>query len=93
MGWWNNTNPKGFHHTYIYIDERNEAVRRSRQHRGEKTEEGDSSGKITVTPHAPLFSASEHRRMAQRSSMHMLGAVVVPLLMLFLIYIICMLLF
>ncbi len=35
MGWLNSRKPQGFHHTYIYIDERNEAVRRLRQSRVE----------------------------------------------------------
>ncbi len=94
MGWLSSTKPKGFHHTYIYVDERREAVRRSRQSRVERTDNGDAIfDKKSTVPHTPLFSSTEQRRMAQRSSMSMLVAIIVPLLILSLVFTMCMLLF
>lgn len=94
MGWWNNTKPKGFRHTYIYIDERNEAVRQSKQSRVETSGNEDNElGNIPDKLSMPMFAMSERRRLVQRSSMRVLGVVIVPLLILFFVLIICMLLF
>lgn len=94
MGWLSSTKPKGFHHTYIYVDERREAVRRSRQSRVERADNGDAIfDKKSTVPHTPLFSSTEQRRMVQRSSMSMLVAIIVPLLILSLVFTMCMLLF
>ena len=116
MGWLNSRKPQGFHHTYIYIDERNEAVRRLRQSRVEAaadeaslTAAGDSaassadaakpsadsakSSAASVTPApetspaGPLFvsALAERRRQSRDAAMRLVGAIVVPLLMLFLV--------
>lgn len=116
MGWLNSRKPQGFHHTYIYIDERNEAVRRLRQSRVEAaadeashTAPGDgaassadaakpsadsakpSAASVTPTPETspagPLFvsALAERRRQSRDAAMRLVGAIVVPLLMLFLV--------
>lgn len=116
MGWLNSRKPQGFHHTYIYIDERNEAVRRLRQSRVEAaadeaslTAAGDgaassadaakpsadavkpSAASVTpapeTSPAGPLFvsALAERRRQSRDSAMRLVGAIVVPLLMLFLV--------
>lgn len=116
MGWLNSRKPQGFHHTYIYIDERNEAVRRLRQSRVEAaadeaslTAAGDGaassadaakpsadSAKPSVasatpapetSPAGPLFvsALAERRRQSRDAAMRLVGAIVVPLLMLFLV--------
>ena len=116
MGWLNSRKPQGFHHTYIYIDERNEAVRRLRQSRVEAAADeasltaaatdaepsvvtvvpsGDDltpkSASVTPTPETspagPLFvsALAERRRQSRDSAMRLVGAIVVPLLMLFLV--------
>lgn len=116
MGWLNSCKPQGFHHTYIYIDERNEAVRRLRQSRVEAaadeaslTAAGDgaassadaakpsadsakpSAASVTpapeTSPAGPLFvsALAERRRQSRDAAMRLVGAIVVPLLMLFLV--------
>lgn len=130
MGWLNSRKPQGFHHTYIYIDERNEAVRRLRQSRVEAAADeasltaaatdaepsvvtaapsGDASApsaasaalsadnlapksaSATPTPETspagPLFvsALAERRRQSRDAAMRLVGAIVVPLLMLFLV--------
>lgn len=116
MGWLNSRKPQGFHHTYIYIDERNEAVRRLRQSRVEAaadeaslTAAGDgavssadaakpsaasakpSAASATpapeTSPAGPLFvsALAERRRKSRDAAMRLVGAIVVPLLMLFLV--------
>lgn len=123
MGWLNNRKPQGFHHTYIYIDERNEAVRRLRQSRVEAaadeaslTAAATDAGPSVVTavpsgddaapsvdasapksasatpapetsPAGPLFvsALAERRRQSRDAAMRLVGAIVVPLLMLFLV--------
>lgn len=116
MGWLNSRKPQGFHHTYIYIDERNEAVRRLRQSRVEAaadeaslTAAGDgaassadaakpsadsaksSADSATPAPETlsagPLFvsALAERRRQSRDAAMRLVGAIVVPLLMLFLV--------
>lgn len=116
MGWLNSRKPQGFHHTYIYIDERNEAVCRLRQSRVEAaadeaslTAAGDgaassadaakpsadsaksSSASVTpapeTSPAGPLFvsALAERRRQSRDAAMRLVGAIVVPLLMLFLV--------
>lgn len=137
MGWLNSRKPQGFHHTYIYIDERNEAVRRLRQSRVEAAADeasltaaatdaepsvvtaapsGDgtapsvdasatksvsaapsadnlapSAASVTpapeTSPAGPLFvsALSERRRQSRDAAMRLVGAIVVPLLMLFLV--------
>lgn len=130
MGWLNSRKPQGFHHTYIYIDERNEAVRRLRQSRVEAAADeasltaaatdaepsvvtaapsGDDaapsaasakpsadnaapkSASATPTPETspagPLFvsALAERRRQSRDAAMRLVGAIVVPLLMLFLV--------
>ena len=116
MGWLNSRKPQGFHHTYIYIDERNEAVRRLRQSRVEAaadeaslTAAGDGavssadaakpsadSAKPSAayatpapetSPAGPLFvsALAERRRQSRDAAMRLVGAIVVPLLMLFLV--------
>lgn len=130
MGWLNSRKPQGFHHTYIYIDERNEAVRRLRQSRVEAAADeasltaaatdaepsvvtaalsGDdtapsvdasapksvsaapSAASATPAPEAspagPLFvsALAERRRQSRDAAMRLVGAIVVPLLMLFLV--------
>lgn len=116
MGWLNSRKPQGFHHTYIYIDERNEAVRRLRQSRVEAaadeaslTAVGDgavssadaakpsaasakpSAASATpapeTSPAGPLFvsALAERRRQSRDAAMRLVGAIVVPLLMLFLV--------
>ena len=116
MGWLNSRKPQGFHHTYIYIDERNEAVRRLRQSRVEAaadeaslTAAGDgavssadaakpsadsakpSAASATPAPEpspaGPLFvsALAERRRQSRDAAMRLVGAIVVPLLMLFLV--------
>lgn len=137
MGWLNSRKPQGFHHTYIYIDERNEAVRRLRQSRVEAAADeasltaaatdaepsvvtaapsGDDtapsvdasatksvsaapsadnlaskSASVTPAPETPpagpLFvsALAERRRQSRDAAMRLVGAIVVPLLMLFLV--------
>lgn len=130
MDWLNSRKPQGFHHTYIYIDERNEAVRRLRQSRVEAaadeaslTAAGDgaassadaakpsadfakpsadfakpsadsakpSAASVTpapeTSPAGPLFvsALAERRRQSRDAAMRLVGAIVVPLLMLFLV--------
>lgn len=116
MGWLNSRKPQGFHHTYIYIDERNEAVRRLRQSRVEAaadeaslTAVGDGAASSAdaakpsadsakpsadsatpapeTSPAGPLFvsALAERRRQSRDAAMRLVGAVVVPLLMLFLV--------
>lgn len=116
MGWLNSRKPQGFHHVYIYIDERNEAVRRLRQSRVEAaadeaslTAAGDgaassadaakpsadsakpSADSVTLAPETspagPLFvsALAERRRQSRDAAMRLVGAIVVPLLMLFLV--------
>ena len=116
MDWLNSRKPQGFHHTYIYIDERNEAVRRLRQSRVEAaadeaslTAAGDgaassadaakpsadsakpSADSVTpapeTSPAGPLFvsALAERRRQSRDAAMRLVGAIVVPLLMLFLV--------
>lgn len=116
MGWLNSRKPQGFHHTYIYIDERNEAVRRLRQSRVEAaadeaslTAAGDGAASSAdaarpsadsakpsaaslnpapeISPAGPLFvsALAERRRQSRDAAMRLVGAIVVPLLMLFLV--------
>lgn len=116
MGWLNSRKPQGFHHVYIYIDERNEAVRRLRQSRVEAAADeasltaaaadaepsvvtaapsGDNlapkSDSVTpapeTSPAGPLFvsALAERRRQSRDAAMRLVGAIVVPLLMLFLV--------
>lgn len=137
MGWLNSRKPQGFHHTYIYIDERNEAVRRLRQSRVEAAADeasltaaatdaepsvvtaapsGDAAApsvdasapkSVSAAPSAasakpsaasatpapetsptgPLFvsALAERRRQSRDAAMRLVGAIVVPLLMLFLV--------
>lgn len=137
MGWLNSRKSQGFHHTYIYIDERNEAVRRLRQSRVEAAADEASltaaatdaepsvvtaapSGDDTApsvdafvpsadnaapksasakpsaasatpapetSPAGPLFvsALAERRRQSRDAAMRLVGAIVVPLLMLFLV--------
>lgn len=116
MGWLNSRKPQGFHHTYIYIDERNEAVRRLRQSRVETaadeaslTAAGDGAASSAdaakpsadsakpsaasatpvpeTSPAGPLFvsALAERRRQSRDAAMRLVGAIVVPLLMLFLV--------
>ena len=118
MGWLNSRKPQGFHHTYIYIDERNEAVRRLRQSRVEAAADEASltaaatdaaSSVVTAVPSGddaapsvdasaatpgpepspagPLFvsALAERRRQSRDAAMRLVGVVVVPLLMLFLV--------
>lgn len=137
MGWLNSRKPQGFHHTYIYIDERNEAVRRLRQSRVEAAaDEASLTAAVTdaepsvvtaapsgddaapsVDTSAPLAASAtpsadnaapksasatpepetspagllfvsalaERRRQSRDAAMRLVGAIVVPLLMLFLV--------
>lgn len=130
MGWLNSRKPQGFHHTYIYIDERNEAVRRLRQSRVEAAADeasltaaatdaepsavtaapsgDDAAPSVDVSapsatsakpsaasatpapetsPAGPLFvsALAERRRQSRDAAMRLVGAIVVPLLMLFLV--------
>ncbi len=116
MGWLNSRKPQGFHHTYIYIDERNEAVRRLRQSRVEAAADeaslaaaGDGAASSAdaakpsadsakpsaasaapapeTSPAGPLFvsALAERRRQSRDAAMRLVGAIVVPLLMLFLV--------
>lgn len=109
MGWLNSPKPQGFHHTYIYIDERNEAVRRLRQSRVEAaadeaslTAAGDGAASSAdaakpsaasatpapeTSPAGPLFvsALAGRRRQSRDAAMRLVGAIVVPLLMLFLV--------
>lgn len=116
MGWLNSRKPQGFHHTYIYIDERNEAVRRLRQSRVEAaaneaslTAAGDGAASSAdaakpsadnlapksasatpapeTSPAGPFFvsALAERRRQSRDAAMRLVGAIVVPLLMLFLV--------
>lgn len=123
MGWLNSRKPQGFHHTYIYIDERNEAVRRLRQSGVEAaadeaslTAAGDGAASSVdafvpsadnlaaksasaapsaasatpepeTSPAGPLFVSAlvERRRQSRDAAMRLVGAIVVPLLMLFLV--------
>lgn len=116
MGWLNSRKPQGFHHTYIYIDERNEAVRRLRQSRveaaadeasltaaGDGAASSDDAAKPSAdsakpsadsatpapetSPAGPLFvsALAERRRQSRDAAMRLVGAIVVPLLMLFLV--------
>lgn len=130
MGWLNSRKPQGFHHTYIYIDERNEAVRRLRQSRVEAAADeasltaaatdadpavvtaepsGDDAAPSAdasapsadnaapksasatpapeTSPAGPLFvsALAERRRQSRDAAMRLVGAIVVPLLMLFLV--------
>ena len=123
MGWLNSRKPQGFHHTYIYIDERNEAVRRLRQSRVEAAADeasltaaatdaepsvvtavpsGDDAAPSVdasapksayatpapeTSPAGPLFvsALAERPRQSRDAAMRLVGAIVVPLLMLFLV--------
>ena len=116
MGWLNSRKPQGFPHTYIYIDERNEAVRRLRQSRVEAaadeaslTAAGDGAASSAdaakpsadsakpsaasatpaseTSPAGPLFvsALAERRRQSRDAAMRLVGTIVVPLLMLFLV--------
>lgn len=116
MGWLNSRKPQGFHHTYIYIDERNEAVRRLRQSRveaaadeasltaaGDGAASSDDAAKPSAdsakpsaasatpapetSPAGPLFvsALAERRRQSRDAAMRLVGAIVVPLLMFFLV--------
>lgn len=116
MGWLNSRKPQGFHHTYIYIDERNEAVRRLRQSRveaaadeaslaaaGDGAASSDDAAKPSAdsakpsadsatpvpetSPAGPLFvsALAERRHQSRDAAMRLVGAIVVPLLMLFLV--------
>ena len=116
MGWLNSRKPQGFHHTYIYIDERNEAVRRLRQSRVEaaadeasltaagagaassadaakpsadsaKPSAASATPAPETSPAGPLFvsALAERRRQSRDAAMRLVGAIVVPLLMLFLV--------
>lgn len=116
MGWLNSRKPQGFHHTYIYIDERNEAVRLLRQSRVEAAADeaslaaaGDGAASSAdaakpsadsakpsaasaapapeTSPAGPLFvsALAERRRQSRDAAMRLVGAIVVPLLMLFLV--------
>lgn len=116
MGWLNSRKPQGFHHTYIYIDERNEAVRRLRQSSVEAaadeaslTAAGDGAASSAdaakpsadsakpsaasatpapeTSPAGQLFvsALAERRRKSRDAAMRLVGAIVVPLLMLFLV--------
>lgn len=123
MGWLNSRKPQGFHHVYIYIDERNEAVRRLRQSRVEaaadeasltaaeddvapsvdafaqsadnaapksasaKPSAASATPAPETSPAGPLFfsALAERRRQSRDSAMRLVGAIVVPLLMLFLV--------
>lgn len=130
MGWLNSRKPQGFHHTYIYIDERNEAVRRLRQSRVEaaadeaslttaatdaepsavtaapsgdavassvdasapsaasaKPSADSATSAPETSPVGPLFvsALAERRRQSRDAAMRLVGAIVVPLLMLFLV--------
>lgn len=116
MGWLNSRKPQGFHHTYIYIDERNEAVRRLRQSRveaaadeaslaaaGDGAASSDDAAKPSAdsakpsadsatpapetSPAGPLFvsALAERSRQSRDAAMRLVGAIVVPLLMLFLV--------
>lgn len=130
MGWLNSRKPQGFHHTYIYIDERNEAVRRLRQSRVEaaadeasltaaatyvepsvvtaapsvdvsapsadnaasksasaKPSAASATPEPETSPAGPLFvsALAERRRQSRDAAMRLVGAIVVPLLMLFLV--------
>ena len=123
MGWLNSRKPQGFHHTYIYIDERNEAVRRLRQSRVEAAADeasltaaatdaepsvvtavpsGDDAAPSVdasapksasatpapeTSPAGPLFvsALAERRRQSRDAAMRLVGAIVVPLLILFLV--------
>lgn len=116
MGWLNSRKPQGFHHTYIYIDERNEAVRRLRQSRveaaadeaslaaaGDGAASSDDAAKPSAdsakpsadsatpapetSPAGSLFvsALAERRRQSRDAAMRLVGAIVVPLLMLFLV--------
>lgn len=116
MGWLNSRKPQGFHHTYIYIDERNEAVRRLRQSRVEVaadeaslTAAGDGAASSAdaakpsadsakssaasatpapeTSPAGQLFvsALAERRRQSRDAAMRLVGAIVVPLFMLFLV--------
>lgn len=137
MGWLNSRKPQGFHHTYIYIDERNEAVRRLRQSRVEAaadeasltaaatdaepsavtaepsrddaapsvdafvpsaasaTPSADNAAPKSASatpepetsPAGPLFvsALAERRRQSRDAAMRLVGAIVVPLFILFLV--------
>lgn len=116
MDWLNSRKPQGFHHTYIYIDERNEAVRRLRQRRVEAAADGASLTAVAIdgepsavtaapsadnlapktasatpapetSPAGPLFvsALAERRRQTRDAAMRLVGSIVVPLLMLFLV--------
>lgn len=123
MGWLNSRKLQGFHHTYIYIDERNEAVRRLRQSRVEAAADeasltaaatdaepsvvtaapsGDAAAPSVdasapksasatpapeTSPAGPLFvsALAGRRRQSRDAAMRLVGAIVVPLLMLFLV--------
>lgn len=109
MGWLSSRKPQGFRHTYIYIDERREAVRRLRQSRVEAPADADSqsapaddamptvdASALSVdgsTPTAetstagPLFvsALAERRRQSRDAAMRLVGAIVIPLLMLLLV--------
>lgn len=116
MGWLNSRKPQGFHHVYIYIDERNEAVRRLRQSRVEAAADeasltaaaADAEPSVVTaapsvdasapksasatpapetSPAGPLFvsALAERRRQSRDAAMRLVGAIVVPLLMLFLV--------
>lgn len=116
MDWLNSRKPQGFHHTYIYIDERNEAVRRLRQSRVEaaadeaslaaavdgaapsadaakpsadsaKPSAASATPVPETSPAGALFvsALAERRRQSRDAAMRLVGAIVVPLLMLFLV--------
>lgn len=68
MGWLNSRKPQGFHHTYIYIDERNEAVRRLRQSRVEAAADEASLTAVATDAEPSAVTAAPSRDDAAPSA-------------------------
>lgn len=79
MGWLSVQRPRGFRHTYLYIDARREQVAQARQHY--------AAGRGTAKTPAGLYAETalgmeRARRRAHAAHGRMMVSILVPLLML-----------
>lgn len=60
-----NQKPRGFHHTYIYVDERRERLGKLEERARQQIEQGETA---KTTPHRSLlhFSADSQKRRDER---------------------------
>lgn len=64
--------PRGFNHTFIYTDERNEAVRQARLR--VQNDVGAERGTATRR----LFASGKHCQQAHRATLNMLTGILLP---------------